>query len=143
FIDPTRESLRQDLKDPDPGFSGLHVPATAQAPTGHFLSWQPGKLDRADPENLAWPLEKNSFLVLQVHVKPSGKPELLQPSVGFFFTDRAPTTAPVKFGLWSQAIDIPAGERAYIVRDSFTLPLDVDLLRILPHAHYLGRRMEA
>jgi tetratricopeptide (TPR) repeat protein len=143
FVDPTRESLRQDLKDPEPGFPGLHVPSTAQAPAGHFLSWQPGKRYVPDREDLAWPLEKNSFLVLQLHLRPSGKAERLQPSVAFYFTDKAPTRLPVKLGLWSNDIDLPAGARATTVKDSLTLPIDLEILRILPHAHYLGRRLEA
>jgi hypothetical protein len=142
FIDPTRESLRLDLKDPEPGFPGLHVPSTAQSPSGHFLSWQPGKLGIPEPEDMAWPLEPDSFLVLQVHLRPSGKPELLRPSVGFYFTDKVPTRSPVKLGLWSYEIDLTAGDAACVVKDSYTLPIDLDLLRILPHAHYLCRRME-
>jgi len=141
FIDATEESRRLDLRDPEPGFPGLHVPPSAQAPAGHFLSWQPGKLSPPPPKDLAWTLEKNCFLVLQIHVSPSGKPELLQPSVGFHFTPDPPTRTPVKFGLWSHEIDLPAGERSVVVKDSFTLPIDVDLLRVLPHAHYLCRRL--
>lgn len=142
YIDPTRESQRLDLKDPAPGFPGIHVPASAQAPPGRFLSWQPGKVLVPEPEDMAWPLEKGCSLVLQLHLKPSGKPELVRPSVAFFFTDRPPTRTPVKFGLWSYDIDIPAGDPAHQVRDSFTVPLDLDLLRVLPHAHHLARKLE-
>lgn len=141
FIDPTRESLRLDEKDPQPGFPGLHVPATAQSPAGQFLSWQPGKLHTTDTSELSWPLERDSSLILQMHLRPTGKPEIVQPSVGFYFTDRPPARVPVKFGLWSYDIDIPAGATNHIVRDTYTLPADVDVLRILPHAHYLARQM--
>ncbi|MBI3854323.1 MAG: tetratricopeptide repeat protein [Planctomycetes bacterium] len=75
-------------------------------------------------------------------MRPSGKPERLQPSAAFYFTDKPPARTPVKFGLWSYDIDLPAGEKAVVVRDSITLPLDLDLLRVLPHAHFLGRRLE-
>jgi hypothetical protein len=43
--------------------------------------------------------------------------------------------------LGSNAIDIPAGERAYKVTDRFTTPVDVDALAITPHAHYICREM--
>jgi Tfp pilus assembly protein PilF len=143
FIDPTRESRRLDEKDPNPGFPGLHVPASAQAPPGHFLSWQPGKRHTTNSADLAWTLEKNSDLVIQMHLRPTGKPEKIQPSVGFYFADHPAPRRPVKFGLWSYDIDIPAGEPNYLLRDSYILPADVELMRILPHAHFLGRRMEA
>ena len=37
----------------------------------------------------------------------------------------------------------PPGESNFVVTDEFTLPIDVDLLGIYPHAHYLGRDMLA
>lgn len=38
---------------------------------------------------------------------------------------------------------VPAGEKNFLVTDDFTLPVDVDLLAIYPHAHYLGKDIEA
>jgi hypothetical protein len=143
FVDRTLGSLALDRKSPEPGFPGLHVPPSAQAPPGHFLSWQPGKLPLPDPEDMAWPLASGSSIVIQTHLRPSGKVEQVQPLVGLFFTDKPPTRIPEKIGLWSHDIRIPAGERAVTVRDSITLPADVDVLRILPHAHFLARIVEA
>src|SRR6185436_18541730 len=97
-IDPTRESARRDALDAEPGFPGLHTPPTAQTPAGQFLSWQPGKIAAADSEELAWVLEKGCDLVLQMHLRPSGKPEPVQPAVAFYFTDRPPTKTPFKLG---------------------------------------------
>jgi hypothetical protein len=142
FIDPTRGSRRLDDKDPEPGFAGLHVPSSAHAPAGHFLSWQPGKMHTTNFSELAWTLEKDSDLVIQMHLRPSGKPEQIQPSVGFYFTEGPAPRRPMKIGLWSYDIDIPAGKRKYTLRDFYTLPADVELLRILPHAHYLAQKME-
>ncbi len=142
-IDATRESRRRDEQDPGLGFGGLHTPTTAQTPQGQFLSWQPGKLDTFSPRGLAWILETNCDLVLQMHLRPSGKPETIQPSVAFYFTDEAPTNAPFKIGLQTYAIDIPAGARDHQVRDSYTLAADVEVLSILPHAHFLGKELQA
>jgi len=143
FIDPTRESRRLDELDPEPGFSGLHTPPTAQTPPGQFLSWQPGKLPTTDADDLAWPLEKDCDLVLQMHLRPSGKPELIQPSVGFYFTTaRNSSRTPFKLGLWTRAIDIPPGDSTYAVEESYVLPVDVEVLKVLPHAHYLCRQMQ-
>ena len=142
YVDATRESRRKDAQDAEPGFPGLHTPSTAQAPAGQFLSWQPGKVHTAEPPELGWVLEKDTDLILQMHLRPSGRPELVQPSVGFYFSDTRPTRTPFKFGLWSHEIDIPAGQSNYVVQDSYTLPLDLDVLKVLPHAHYLGREMQ-
>jgi tetratricopeptide (TPR) repeat protein len=36
-------------------------------------------------------------------------------------------------------LDIPAGEENFLVTDSFTLPVDVHVMGLYPHAHYLGK----
>ena len=41
------------------------------------------------------------------------------------------------------AIDIPAGAAAFTVADHLKIPVDTQLLAIYPHAHYLGKRIEA
>jgi Flp pilus assembly protein TadD len=138
-FDKTAQSRRLDEKDPEPGFSGIHTPETALSPEGHFMSWQPGKVPSKGSDDLAWTLEKGTDLVLQVHMQPSGKPETLQPAVGFYFTDKPAANAPLKIGLSSYAIDIPAGEKNYTIRDSYVLPVDMHILGVLPHAHYLGK----
>jgi len=40
-------------------------------------------------------------------------------------------------------LDIPAGQSDFLVTDKFTLPVDVNLLAIYPHAHYLGKDIQA
>jgi hypothetical protein len=142
-IDATDDSKRRDEQEPGLGFGGLHTPANAQSPSGHFLSWQPGKRHLFVPPGLAWSLETNCDLVLQTHLRPSGKPEMLQSSVAFYFTDEAPTNTPFKIGLRSFGIDIPAGDASHAVRETYVLAADVEALGILPHAHYLGKAFEA
>lgn len=141
LIDPTRDSRRRDSQDTEPGFPGLHGPPTAQRPAGHFLSWQPGKMPTTDDEDLAWALEKDTDLVLQMHLRPTGKPEMIQPSVGLHFTNRRPTKRPFKLGLWTHAIDIPPGVANHLVQETYVTPVDLDVLRVLPHAHYLGKQL--
>jgi hypothetical protein len=43
--------------------------------------------------------------------------------------------------LSDQRIDIKAGDRQYIAADSFVLPVDVEVLAVQPHAHYLAREV--
>ncbi len=141
-IDQTRESRRLAEKQNPAGFDGMQLPETAVMVAGQMLGWQPGK--RAEPtgEGLSWPLEKNSDLVLQLHLHPSGKPEQVQPAVGFYFTEAAPTNTPFRLYLPQWRIDIPAGAKNYAVENSYVLPIDVDVLRVSPHAHYLAKEMQ-
>ena len=141
YTDRHRESRRLVGKEGAKGFDGMDTPAGADGPNGFFASWQPGKQVSEGFPGLSWPLGNASDLLLQLHMKPSGKPEPVQPSVALYFTDQVPTNQPFKICLTSLRIDIPAGTKDYPVEDSYTLPVDVDVLGILPHAHYLCREM--
>ena len=77
-----------------------------------------------------------------MHLNPSGKVEDLQSSLGLYFTDQPPTKICARIELTSYTIDIPPGATHYLVEDSLTLPVDAQLIAILPHAHYLAREME-
>ncbi|MDB6053552.1 MAG: Tetratricopeptide 2 repeat protein, partial [Verrucomicrobiales bacterium] len=105
-------------------------------------SWQPGRRVQHRTDGLAWPLETNTDLVLQLHLNPSGKLEKIQPSVGFYFAKQPPSAFPVKTWLSSYDIDIPAGSDHYVITNSYVLPADATLLAILPHAHYTATRIE-
>jgi hypothetical protein len=142
LVDRTRNARRLDEKDAAPGFPGMALPPSVESPGGYFLSWQPGRSAVLSEPRMAWTLPSNADLVIQAHMRPTGKPEKVQVSVGLYFTNETPTNAPVKLGLDSYAIDIPAGVSNYVVTDSFVLPANMSVLGILPHAHYLGRLLE-
>lgn len=141
-IDRTRSSRQLDAKDPEPGYVGGMVP-DARYPEGQLLGWTPGQVPHTAPPGMSWQLEPSSDLILQLHLQPTGKPEPLQVSVGFYFTDDAPMRTPLGLRLGSETIDIPAGDAAYAISDEYRLPVAVDLLALQPHAHNLARRMEA
>jgi hypothetical protein len=42
-----------------------------------------------------------------------------------------------------QDIDIPAGDARYVIRDSYTLPIDACAYNIQPHAHGLAREIKS
>lgn len=138
-LDATRQSRRMDEKDAEPGFAGMRKPG--KFPPGHMLSWIPGKSVAPEPEGMAWELGAETDLVFQIHFQRTGKPEKIAPQLGLYFTDKPPTKATYLVGLTSQLIDIPAGATNHIEERSFKLPLDVDALGVLPHLHYLGRRV--
>src|SRR5258708_4725204 len=139
-IDTTPASRILDDADPGPGYDGL-IARSATYPDGHFLGWTPGQVAPLLPKDLAWRLEKNTDLVVELHMQPSGKPELVAPSVGLYFGGDAPTRTPAMLRLGRQNIDIPAGDADYTIADSYVLPVDVELLALQPHAHYRAREV--
>ena len=141
-FDRTKSSRRLDAADPEPGYVGGMVP-DADYPPGYMLGWTPGQQPRPSPDGMPWRLEPDSDLVVQLHMQPTGKPEPVQVSMGFFFTDDPPTRQPVGLRLGSETIAIAAGDAQYEIKDRYVLPVDVEVLGVQPHAHNLARRMEA
>jgi Flp pilus assembly protein TadD len=137
-IDTTAVSRRLDEADPAPGYDGL-IARTATYPDGHFLGWTPGQVAPLLPPDLAWRLEKGTDLVVELHMQPSGRTEQVAPSIGLYFGDTAPTLTPAMLRLGRQNIDIPPGDASYVVADAYTLPVDVEVQAVQPHAHYRAR----
>jgi Flp pilus assembly protein TadD/mono/diheme cytochrome c family protein len=140
-IDRTRWSRYRDAQDREPGYDGM-LAGQAESPDGHFLAWTPGRTATPDPDDMAWRLEPGSDLVLQLHMMPSARPHTVRVRIGLFFTNRPPARIPVMLRIGPKNIDIPAGRR-YVARDEYVLPVDVEVLSVYPHAHYLARSMTA
>ncbi|MFN7981901.1 MAG: tetratricopeptide repeat protein [Vicinamibacterales bacterium] len=138
LLDESGDLRRRDTADAEAGFAGMDAPG-AHFPDGHFLGWAPGKMPTR--EAYPWPLEPGADLVVQMHLKPSGRREPVQASIGLYFTNTPPARTPVLLRLGSKTIDIPAGAPGYDVVDRFELPADLSLVSIYPHAHYLARDM--
>ncbi len=145
LVDRTGQS-RQREAEPGAGFGGMELRIESQVfdPESHLLFWKPGTAPYVEPEGMALRLDKGTDLILNTHMQPSGKPEVIQPSIGIYFTLRPATKFPMLLELENDAkLDIPAGEKNFLVSDDFMLPVDVDLMAIYPHAHYLGKDLQA
>ena len=140
-IDRTTASRRLDGVDGLAGFAGMGA-RDAQDPEGHFLGWAPGRGPIVAPDRMPWRLDRSTDLVVELHLVPGEQPVDVLPTVALYFSDTPPVHVPVLFKMGSKAIDIPAGDPDYVVEDRFVLPVDVDLLSLYPHAHYLGREMQ-
>lgn len=140
------QSARLQESSPGAGFAGMEIKIESEAfdPDSHFLFWKPGTVPYTEPDGMALRLDAGTDLVLNIHLQPSGKPQWIQPSLGLYFTDRPATLYPMLVQLENdRKIDIPAGAKDFIVTDEFAVPTDVELLAIYPHAHYVGRNLQA
>jgi hypothetical protein len=114
-----------------PGF----LPSTALG------GWSPGNSAITYPDGTAGLLKKGADIVLQIHYHRTGKPEDDRSQVGFYFTDRPPMRKLMDIPLGSRLIDIPPGDPAYKVTDRFSIPIAVEAVGIIPHAHYICKQM--
>src|SRR5579883_1665760 len=138
-----RRAHPDDWRDGVPGME-LEVDAgDAFDPDSHFLFWKPDTPVLLEPEGMPWRLDPGNDLILNMHLKPSGKPETVQAEIGFYFTNKPPVKQPMLLQLEDDAaLDIPPGARNFVVQDELKLPVDVEVLGVYPHAHYLGKDLQ-
>jgi Flp pilus assembly protein TadD/mono/diheme cytochrome c family protein len=148
WIDRRQSLRRSDGADGQPGFPGMDIPTEARSdsfdPDSHFLFWKPGTVLKPEPDDMGWRLDPGTDLILNMHLQPSGKEESIQPLIGFYFTSQRPSRYPMLVQLEHDgALDIPPGAQDFAVTDHLILPIDLEVLAIYPHAHYLGKEVEA
>ena len=139
FLDSTGTARERDAAQPGPGYRCFGLPGFL--PTASLGGWSPGNGAYEMPPGVALPLRKSTDLVLQIHYHVTGAPAHDRSRLALYFSPTPPTKSIFDVALASRQIDIAPGDRAYRVRDAITLPVAVDLMGIIPHAHYLARQM--
>ncbi len=143
FADPSGKVHLRPQQGDEPGFSGMRA-GGATIPLG---GWAVGAQAHFFPDGLALKLPKGSDLVIQYHFHPSGKPEAEKSLIGLYFAKKAPERTltrvqmPPDYSLFS-GLDIPAGQKDFVIRDSYTLPVGIEAAGIGAHAHYIATQMK-
>ena len=147
IVDHARMLRQRDGQDGQPGFPGMDVETEVSGefdPDSHFLFWKPGSPPQEEPQDMGWKLDPGSDLIVNLHLQPTGKPETVDVAVGLYFADRPAKRFPMLVQLEHDgALDIPPGASRFVVTDHLKLPIAVDVLAIYPHAHYLGKQIDA
>ena len=137
-------SLRERFRG---GSDPNESPGVANNPLNRTLGayvpgWTPARL----PRDLALKLPAGADLVMQTHFHPSGRVEKEQGKIGLYFADKRPSQlmvpiqVPAMFGVGA-GLKIPAGEKNHVLKESFTIPVDVELVSVGAHAHYVCREV--
>jgi Flp pilus assembly protein TadD/mono/diheme cytochrome c family protein len=146
LIDRTASVRRSHPADWKRGIDGMEITVPSGDsfdPDSHFLFWKPDTPALVEPAGMPWRLDPGNDLILNMHLKPTGKPETVDATIGLYFTDKPPTAHPMLLQLEHDgALDIPANDPNFVVEDELKLPVDVQVLGVYPHAHYLGKQME-
>jgi mono/diheme cytochrome c family protein len=144
FADAAGKAHQMPPQGSEPGFSGMRPGGAEAEPLG---GWAVGAQPHFFPDGLALPLKKGSDFVVQYHFHPTGKPETEKSVIGFYFAKKPPERTlvavqlPPTYSLFS-GLDIPAGEKDFVIRDSYTLPAALDAVSIGAHAHYIGKQLK-
>ena len=143
FSDASGKAHERPQQGKEPGFSGMRA-GVATTPLGGFAV---GAQPHFFPDGLALEVAKGSDLVIQYHFHPAGKPEVEKSKVALYFAKTPPerrlisVQLPPVYSLFA-GLHIAPGEKDYVVRDSYTLPVDVDAVGAGAHAHYLGKKLK-
>src|SRR4030081_2752072 len=87
LVDRQQTGRRQEA-EPGAGFGGMELTIESEAfdPDSHFLFWKPGSIPYVEPDGIALRLDKDTDLILNTHLQPSGKPETIYPTLGLYLT---------------------------------------------------------
>jgi mono/diheme cytochrome c family protein len=144
FADASGHAHQHPPQGTEPGFNGMRPGGRQVLPLG---GWAVGAQPHMLPHGLALKVPAGSDLIVQYHFHPTGKPEVEKSRIGLYFAKKAPERnltriqLPPHYSLFS-GLDIPAGEKDFVLRDSYTLPIAVDGVGISAHAQYLATKMK-
>jgi mono/diheme cytochrome c family protein len=129
--------LEAASKDGGAGYFGAGGPGFM--PTGSLGGWAPGVMPERLPDGIGRVVKAGSDLVIQIHFHPSGKVEQEQSELAIYFAKKPVDKIFVSYPHGENHIDIQPGDNHYVINNSFTVPTDVQMLGIFPHAHLLCR----
>ena len=138
FLDGAGEGRKLEGGATGKGYSCFGGPRVR--PSGALGGWAPGGAPQKLADGMAFTIAPKTDLILQVHYHPSGRPEKDLSTVGLRFGER-PRQGLAHMIAGLRTLDLPAGDAQYESEDWITVPADVDLIAIAPHAHYLCKQM--
>ena len=138
FLDTGGEGRKLDTATPEPGYSCFGGPQIEIV--GGLGGWAPGATPHPLPSGVAQTVRKGADLIVQIHYHPSGKPETDQSSIGLTFGNR-PQKGLAGMLAGTRQIDLAPGVAHQEVTDWVSVPEDVELIGITPHAHLLCKEM--
>ena len=144
--DPTGRARQLDAEDEEPGYGGM---GSGAVPGRIALGgWAVGGSTRVMPPGCQILVPAGSDFLFESHFHPSGKEETEVSEIALYFTDepasrtRVVFQLPPRYGLGA-GIDIQPGDDQFTIGESFTLPADMELFGVTPHAHYIAKEFKA
>jgi hypothetical protein len=135
FPDTAHMARMLQARSSDVGYASMGGPGLI--PGNALGDWMPGSLPTFLIPGVARRLKAGVDLVVMIHFHPDGRPETEQSSIGLYLSKAPPSRQFAVVPLGANRIFILPGVKNYQVRAVFTLPVDVEAVGILPHAHYV------
>ncbi len=140
MLDTSGKACALEAQQSGPGGGYVSFGGPGFLPSGGLPGYAPGIGAETFPADASGVLPKDVDVVFGMHYHPDGKSETDQSSVGLYFTDKPPVKISSLITLGVLNMEIAPGESAHGERDTYTLPVDVDMEGIYEHMHLLGKR---
>jgi mono/diheme cytochrome c family protein len=141
YLDNSGTARQLEAESPQkPGYPRTGSPGFT--PSGGLGGWAPGVSPRFLPDGVGRPIKAGADLILHTHFHPSGKIEKEQSVVGLYFTKKLPEKVLVSMPHGTNKLNIAPGDNHYVVENTFTVPGNVELAGIFPHAHLLCKQIK-
>lgn len=140
-VDPRGKSVALDQKSPGPGYPGDN--GVGFTPAIQIDFWTPGGTPRFLPPGTAWKIPAKARLVMDIHYSPDGQRREDRTRIGLYLA-KGPIDKRVRFAsIGNTDFKIPAGAKRHRVHGFGKIPLDISVLSLWPHMHWLGREAKA
>jgi len=129
----------------DPHGIGFRVPPARDdgQPRALFVGgFVPGVRAVAAPADAAVVIPAGCDIVAQVHYVRTGKLETDSSRIGIWLEKEPPRKVTTMIYLSGDFAVVPPGVTDFRVTGSYTLPVDADMVGVIPHAHQLARSVE-
>lgn len=106
---------------------------------GFLAAYVPGSNRLAYPEGLAKKIPRGAQLRFQIHYTPNGVETQDQVRLGLHFADQPPRHTVEVATIAQPRLSIPPGASSHPEMASVPVPVEVRLLRLMPHMHLRGQ----
>ena len=141
FVDYTGKLKKYDQQDPAPGYDAFAKGGTMEFGSAVSIGgWAPGVDPYTYPDGVGFYIEANADVAIENHYHLSGKATTDQSSVALYFADASEVAEYASSSIaGSQRLHIKAGNSQHVEKVWNYVPVDLKLISVLPHMHYIGK----
>lgn len=149
YFDFSGKSVELDKASPEPGYNvpngngGIGIPLQE---TQWVAGWAPGNTSRFLPSGMAFKMPQGTHVVMQVHYHKTGKTEIDRSQVAFHYVDESKVEKVVYTNMLMNPFlnlqPLKSGDEMQKVTAGMTLRFPTEIIGVMPHMHFLGRKIQ-
>ena len=144
FVDYTGTLKQYDQQDPAPGYDAFEKGGTMEFGSAITIgNWAPGADVYTYPAGVGFYVESRADIAIENHYHLSGKATTDQSTLGLYFADANDVTEYATGSIvGSPRLMIEAGQQEHTEVIWTYIPVDIKLMDLGPHMHYVGKSVK-